>query len=119
MKIASIRNVAATAIICFLLSGAALQSRAQDAHAPPASGAENADTLRKEAQNPVSSLISVPIQENWNFGIEPGDRIQNVLNVQPVIPIALTQNWNLIVRWITPVIYQPIGIPQESSPPLR
>jgi hypothetical protein len=119
MKIASIRNVAATAIICFLLSAAAPQSRAEDAQAPPASESANADTLRKEAQNPVASLISVPIQENWNFGIEPGDRIQNVLNVQPVIPINLTQNWNLIVRWITPVIYQPIGIPQESGPPVQ
>jgi hypothetical protein len=115
MKINSIRNVTATAAICFLLGAPAPRSRAQSTLAPPASGTTDADALRKEAQNPVASLISVPIQENWNFGIAPGDRIQNVMNVQPVIPLNLGQNWNLIVRWITPVIYQPIGIPQESG----
>jgi hypothetical protein len=76
--------------------------------------AENGDALRKAAQNPVASLISVPIQENWNFGIGTANRVQNVLNIQPVIPVDLSQNWNLIVRWITPVIYQPVGV---SEPP--
>jgi hypothetical protein len=93
---------------------------AQDSAAPPAqapSAADNADALRKAAQNPVASLISVPIQENWNFGIGPASRIQNVLNVQPVIPVNLTQNWNLIVRWITPIIYQPLGV-TEPPPPI-
>jgi len=71
--------------------------------------AVNTDALRKAAQNPVASLISVPIQENWNFNIEPSDRTQNVLNVQPVIPVGLGKDWNLIIRWITPVIYQPVG----------
>jgi hypothetical protein len=82
----------------------------------PAAAADNADALRKAAQNPVASLISVPIQENWNFGIGPDSRIQNVLNVQPVIPINLTQNWNLIVRWIMPIIYQPLGVSQPPPP---
>jgi hypothetical protein len=117
IKIASVRNVTATTVICFLIGAAAVRSRAQDAQAPPASGAENADALRKEAQNPVASLISVPIQENWNFGIEPGDRIQNVLNIQPVIPLSLGQHWNLIVRWVTPIIYQPVGVPLQAPPP--
>jgi hypothetical protein len=42
-----------------------------------------------------------------NFGIGPYDRNQNALNIQPVIPIHMTENWNLIVRWITPIIWQP------------
>jgi hypothetical protein len=77
--------------------------------------AANTDALRKAAQNPVASLISVPVQENFNFNIGPSDRIQNVLNVQPVIPVSAGQNWNLIIRWITPVIYQPVG--QPPPPP--
>ena len=80
---------------------------------------ENTDALRKAAQNPVASLVSVPVQDNWNFGIGPNDRIQNVLNIQPVIPIDLAKDWNLIVRWITPVIYQPIDIPQASGPAIQ
>jgi hypothetical protein len=69
--------------------------------------AENTDALRKAAQNPIASLISVPVQNNDNFGISPGDRIQNILNIQPVIPMRLSANWNLITRIITPIIYQP------------
>lgn len=79
--------------------------------------ATNSDELRKAAQNPVASLISVPIQDNFNFGIGPADRTQNVLNIQPVIPITVGQNWNLIVRWITPIVYQPLPVPQVSGPP--
>src|SRR6266496_2960501 len=69
--------------------------------------ATNSDALRKAAQNPIASLISVPVQNNNNFGIGPDDRIQDVLNVQPVIPVRVSQNWNLISRIITPIIYQP------------
>ena len=53
--------------------------------------AVNTDALRNAAQNPVANLISVPIQENWNFGIGPADRTQNVMNIQPVIPISLSK----------------------------
>jgi len=81
--------------------------------------ADNADALRKAAQNPVASLISVPIQENWNFGIGPSDRVQNVLNVQPVIPVNAGENWNLIIRWITPIIYQPVPVAQVSGPAVQ
>ncbi len=75
------------------------------------SAAANADELRKESQNPVASLISVPIQNNNNGGIDPGNRTQNVLNIQPVIPLKVNNDWNLIVRWITPIIYQPLPAP--------
>jgi hypothetical protein len=69
--------------------------------------AANTDALQKATQNPVASLISVPIQNNSNFGIGPNDRTQNVLNIQPVIPIKVSKGWNLIVRWIVPLIWQP------------
>jgi len=81
--------------------------------------AANTDALRNAAQNPVASLISVPLQENFNFGVGPADRTQNVLNIQPVVPLSLSKNWNLIVRWITPIVYQPLPIPQDSGTPLQ
>jgi hypothetical protein len=71
--------------------------------------AVNADELRKAAQNPIASLISVPVQNNSNFNIGPSDRTQNVLNIQPVIPVRVSENWNLVTRIITPIIYQPVG----------
>ena len=71
-------------------------------------GAPNTtESLQKATQNPVASLISVPLQNNTNFGIGPYDRAQNVLNIQPVIPVGISKDWNVIVRWITPIISQP------------
>ncbi len=67
----------------------------------------SAGDLAKAVQNPVASLISVPIQNSSNFGIGPNDRTQNVLNIQPVVPIRASENWNLIIRGIVPVIWQP------------
>jgi hypothetical protein len=81
--------------------------------------ATNTDALRNAAQNPIASLVSVPIQENFNFNNGPADRTQNVLNIQPVIPLNVGTNWNLIVRWIIPVIYQPLPVPQVSGPPTQ
>ena len=79
------------------------------------SAATNTDALRKATQNPVASLISVPVQSNSNFGINPGNRTQNVLNIQPVVPVDLSRNWNLIIRWITPIVWQPL--PNQPSSP--
>ncbi len=50
--------------------------------------ATNSDELRKAAQNPIASLISVPVQNIDNFGIGPADRTQNIVNIQPVIPLS-------------------------------
>ena len=63
------------------------------------------DKLRKASQNPVANLISVPFQNNTLFGIGPGDVVANVLNIQPVIPFRIHEDWNLITRTIAPLIY--------------
>jgi hypothetical protein len=79
-----------------------------EAEEPEANTNAGAEALQKATQNPVASLISVPIQNNNNFGISPGYRTQDVLNIQPVIPVGISKNWNLIVRWIMPIVYQPL-----------
>ncbi|HEY6342553.1 MAG TPA: neuromedin U [Bryobacteraceae bacterium] len=76
-------------------------------HADKSSTDSDQDELRKAAQNPIASLISVPLQNNTNFGIGPFDRTQNILDIEPVIPVRISENWNLIIRWIIPVIGQP------------
>src|ERR1700743_132557 len=81
--------------------------------------ATNSDALRNAAQNPIASLISVPIQNNNNFGIGPSNRVQDNLNIQPVIPINLSKSWNLITRWIVPIIYQPVPGPQLPGLPAQ
>lgn len=74
---------------------------------PLSSAEEGAEALAKKAQNPVADMISVPFQNNFNFGVGPGDDLQYVLNIQPVIPIKLGADWNLITRTIAPIIDQP------------
>ena len=61
--------------------------------------------LAKKLSNPIASLISVPIQNNWDFGYGPANAMRYTANIQPVIPISLSDDWNLITRTILPVIY--------------
>ena len=73
------------------------------------------EELAKAAQNPLASLISVPFQLNTNFDAGPQERTQNVLNIQPVVPFSLDQDWNLISRTIMPLIWQPASSPFEGA----
>ncbi|MEZ5827341.1 MAG: hypothetical protein R3D01_02710 [Hyphomicrobiales bacterium] len=88
-------RVAAFVLVAFVATGFS-SARAQDG-----------GNLAQEAQNPIANLISVPFQNNTNFNVGPFDNDQNILNIQPVIPFKLNEEWNLVTRWILPVVYQP------------
>jgi hypothetical protein len=75
--------------------------------AGPAHAEMSAEELAKLAQNPVGNLISVPFQNNTNYNVGPLNGTQNILNIQPVIPIEISPEWNIITRTIVPVISQP------------
>jgi hypothetical protein len=80
---------------------------ATSAFAQEADQADASAELAKKLQNPIASLISVPFQNNFEFGAGRGDEgFKWTLNVQPVIPISLTPEWNLISRTIVPIIHQ-------------
>ena len=64
----------------------------------------SAEELAKLAQNPVGNLISLPFQNNTNFNVGPLSGTQNILNIQPVIPISVNKDWNIITRTILPVV---------------
>jgi hypothetical protein len=74
-----------------------------------ATAATEAEThaLAKASQNPVASLISVPFENNFNGEYGSDNSKQNVLNVKPVIPVQIGENWNLINRTIIPFVSQP------------
>jgi len=80
----------------------------------PANAELSAEELAKLAQNPVGNLISVPFQNNTNLNFGPEKGTQNVLNIQPVIPISVNSEWNIITRTILPVISMPALYPGDD-----
>jgi len=106
------REVFPPLMLVFLL--AALSTQAAEAQ-PPSKQEPSEEELAKQTQNPVADLISVPFQNNFNFGTGSKNRTVWILNIQPVIPIKLGDEWNLITRTIMPVINQPSLFPGMSS----
>jgi hypothetical protein len=89
--------------VAALVLGIAASAFAQDV--PPA--AEEKAELAKKLSNPISDLVSVPFQFNWEQGVGPDDQTRFVLNVQPVIPFKVGEKTNLIMRVIVPFVSQP------------
>lgn len=73
----------------------------QDAGAAPP---PDQQALAQKLANPVSDLVSVPFQFNWEQNVGPNDQTRFVLNVQPVMPFSLNDNWNLTARVIMPSV---------------
>lgn len=68
---------------------------------------QSAEDLAKAAQNPIAAMISVPLQYNLSPGTGPLEKPLHILNVQPVIPFSLNDDWNLISRTIFPIMSSP------------
>jgi hypothetical protein len=82
--------------------------------------AESLDDVNKKLTNPVSDLWSIVFQEN-NFRVDPGkgedDRWSTNLLFQPVLPLAITDNWNLVTRPVVPLfVSTPRPDPEPGDP---
>jgi hypothetical protein len=102
------------AIAALLLSVFAASTLADKGDGTLDSGEARQAELARSAQNPIASMISLPLQNNTNFDFGPREKTQNVLNVQPVIPFSVSENWNLITRTIVPVVSQPGFVPGQN-----
>lgn len=89
-------------------------ARADEPQSNASNGESNEDNeteLVKKLQNPVANLISLPLQNNWEFGRGSNNSMRYVVNVQPVIPFSLNDDWNLVVRTILPINHVESPIP--------
>ncbi len=106
-------RLAAAVVVVALCSS--LGSSLAGAQEPPKPAEASAEDLAKQAQNPIANLISVPFQNNNGFNFGPRKRTLNVLNIQPVVPFRLSDDWNLITRTIVPIIHLPSLAKGDSS----
>jgi len=107
-----IKKISVSIIIAFLsITGLFAQEKTKDAQPEEQKSKED---IEKAAQNPIASMYVLPFQNNTQFGIGPDKRTQNITNIQPVIPIGLGENVNLIVRTIIPLISQPTTINESE-----
>lgn len=63
---------------------------------------------------PVGNVISVPFQNNTNLNYGPENGTQDILNIQPVIPVSVSGEWNIITRAIVPMISMPALYPGDD-----
>jgi hypothetical protein len=106
---------AASLALLVLSLGSAAQS-AEPSPPSDATSANDASALAKKLQNPIGDLYSFPFQNNTNFNTGPNKGTQDILNVQPVIPIHINEDWNIITRTILPFIWQPSLQPANTVP---
>ena len=103
------------ALLLPLLAVAAIGGQPVSAQETDATPAEAAQQMAKDLSNPISSMISVPFQENIDFDVGPNEGVKHTLNFQPVVPFALNGDLNLIVRTIVPIIHQDDVLARSSK----
>jgi hypothetical protein len=93
-----------TLIAAALMGALAFTTTAHAQTAPDANA--DATKLAQELQNPIADLISVPIQNSWDFGFGPADGRRFISTLQPIYPIKISKDWNLVIRTIVPYVSQ-------------
>ncbi len=121
VKTRSVPVVTLLFLLLFLLAGPTAHAQSPASSDPPDASGDtatggSATELAKKLQNPIGDLYSFPFQNNTNFNAGPHQGTQDILNIQPVIPLHVTEDWNVITRTILPLIWQPSLQPAHTVP---
>ena len=112
--------LAGLAAACLLACSPAYAQQAAPADAPgkPVTDASKADedAIARESENPIGNLTVLPLENYANFGFGPHDGAQNVLEFEPVVPIHVNTDWNVITRAVIPAVWNPSLLPDPSVP---
>ncbi len=109
---------AVRAIARIVIAGLLVGALAGPVYAADPPAERSTEERARKTQNPVADLISVPFQNDFDVNAGPRERMVYLLNVQPVIPFHLTEDWNLITRIIMPIADVPSlapGVPNASG----
>lgn len=98
-----------------VLALATLPTVAASQGTAPAPATSDGAALAKQLSNPIASLISLPLQFNYDDGYGDGSGVKRFVNIQPVIPISISPTWNLISRTIIPLVDQDDLAPGSGS----
>jgi hypothetical protein len=88
---------------------------AQEPGASTSSASESTQELAKKVVNPLTDMVSVPLQFNWISGVGPDEELRMVTYFQPVVPVSISETWNVIGRWMMPYISQPAAFGGSSG----
>jgi len=94
-------------ILLAVMTAVPASAQSPGANPAPKVATDQATDLAKQQQNPISSLISVPLQGNWDFGLGDRDATGTLFNIQPVVPFGVSRSTNLVLRVILPLASQP------------
>lgn len=112
----------AVVVVAALLASVPAHAQPQpqpNAAAAPGAGALaglSATDIAKQLQSPIGDLTFIPLQNNTNFGAGPHRGTQNILNVEPIIPIPINEDWSLVTRTVLPLTWPPSSQPARSVP---
>jgi hypothetical protein len=76
----------------------------------------NEDDIARESENPIGNLTVLPFENYANFGVGPHTGVENVLQFEPVVPVHVNADWNVIGRAVIPAIWSPSLLPAPSVP---
>jgi hypothetical protein len=110
-----VATVVRVAIIAAVASPSVCLALTDDRPAQTAAEPASQQELAKKIVNPLTDMVSVPLQFNWMNGVGPDKELRSLTYFQPVVPMSMSEHWNLIGRWVVPYLSQPAAFGGSSG----